>query len=219
VRLGVQGQGKAVMKAAGDINAKFITMASVEAGGDVVVQESIMHADVVAGGSVFAEGAKGSLIGGSIRAQNTIVARYIGSKAHPKTNVFLEKLTPETGEPVRESLKKQMSKVKRELDKCLADAKRLKKRLTDMNPPPNTLQQLKAATQKATGLNEMMGRISEDIMRFNAQYGPAGKRFIRAKSIMYPRVFLNIETNQLRIIEEQNTATFCCDKTGEIITV
>jgi len=219
ISLGVQGQNKAVLKAGGDVRAKYIAQANVQAAGDVVVRESIMHSTIAAGGCVLAQGPKGSIIGGAIRAQNTIQARFIGSEAHVKTSLTLESLDPESQSPVRDVLGKQRAKVSHELDKCMAAIAKLKQKI-ELNPSDaGLLQTLKANAHKARGLTDILARLDQDMARFRARFGAAGTRFIRASSTAYPQVLLNIEGRLLRINDHFKAATFAVDRDDRIITV
>lgn len=75
---GVQGMGKAVLKAGGNIISKFIESANVSAGG-YVETDTILNSKVSAKGNVNVRGRNGSIIGGTVRATNLIEASIIGS--------------------------------------------------------------------------------------------------------------------------------------------
>ena len=75
---GIQGTEKSKLVAKGNVIAKFIQNANVEAGGSVVT-EAVLHSTVTAGDSVRAEIGKGTIVGGNVSATNLIVARSIGS--------------------------------------------------------------------------------------------------------------------------------------------
>lgn len=219
IRLGVQGQNKAVLLAEGDVRARFIVQATVEAGGSVIVRESIMHSQVTAGGSVLAQGPKGSIIGGAVRAQESINARFIGSEAHAKTALTLESIDPESGDPVRTVLGKQRAKVARELDSCMAAIGKLKHKIETRARDAALVQTLKANATRARGLNDILARLDEDAARFRARFGPAGARFIRASSMAYPGVHLNIEGRSLIIKDPVKAASFSVDRDDNIIAL
>lgn len=83
---GIQGTEKSKLVAKGNIVAKFIQNANVEAGGSVIT-EAILHSTVTAGDSIRAEIGKGTIVGGSVAATNMIVARSIGSIMGTSTSV------------------------------------------------------------------------------------------------------------------------------------
>lgn len=75
---GIQGTAKSKLVAKGDVVAKFIQNAHVEAGGSVIT-EAILHSTVTAGDSIRAEIGKGTIVGGSVAATNLVLAKSIGS--------------------------------------------------------------------------------------------------------------------------------------------
>lgn len=75
---GIQGTDRSKLIAKGNIIAKFIQNAHVEAGGNVIT-EAILHSTVTAGDSVRAEISKGTIVGGSVTATNMVLANSIGS--------------------------------------------------------------------------------------------------------------------------------------------
>lgn len=211
IRLGVQGQGRAVLSAGGNVKAKFIHQAAINAGGDVIVQEAIMHSTITAGSGVMAEGAGGCIIGGRVHAQDTIITQKLGSEAHPRTHLILEKRDPDTGTPVRTILARQKARVERELGRCTSELARLRKKYDDKKPDPEIIRGIKTHTHKARGLNDILERVKGDIRRFNHQYGPAGKRVIRAGNTAYSQVFIEIEGVKLKISDDLKAVTFSVD--------
>lgn len=211
IRLGVQGQNKAVLKAGGNVKAKFIHQATIHAGGDVIVREAIMHSTITAGSSVVAEGAGGCIIGGRVHAHDIIIAQKLGSEARPKTHLILEKRDPDTGTPIRAILANQKMRVQRELNKCTGELSRLQKIFDPKKPDPEIISGIKTNTRKAKGLQDILDRVKEDIRRFNHQFGPAGKRFIRAGKTAYSQVFVEIEGVKLKISDDFKAVTFSVD--------
>jgi uncharacterized protein (DUF342 family) len=70
VRGGIIGQGKAIIKAAGNVEARFIQESTIEAGKNVVVNEYIIRSNIQANDSVLIQGVKGKILG-----ENVINAR------------------------------------------------------------------------------------------------------------------------------------------------
>lgn len=75
---GVQGAGKAVIEAGGDINANFIESSKVSSRGDITAN-SIMHSDVHCGGVLKLIGKRGLFVGGKAVVGSKIEAKVIGS--------------------------------------------------------------------------------------------------------------------------------------------
>lgn len=83
---GMNGMGKGVLKASGNIIAKFIENSVVEAEG-YVESESIMHSTVVAGTEVHVNGKRGFISGGKVNATSLIEAKILGSEMGTDTVV------------------------------------------------------------------------------------------------------------------------------------
>lgn len=84
---GFQGDKKGVLKAGGNIKVAYASEGTLEAGGSVLVRSHLLNCQVTAGVSVEAEGAKGTIAGGEIRAVEKIVSAMLGSEAGVKTVV------------------------------------------------------------------------------------------------------------------------------------
>jgi uncharacterized protein (DUF342 family) len=114
LKCGIRAEHNAVLMAAGDVRAKFLEGATVVAGGEVVVQEYCYHCNIKAGSSVKVMGKKGYVAGGRISAKNNVFVKKLGSRAAPKTEVFVNhksdyidiKLTP----PQKQKLQSLMDK-------------------------------------------------------------------------------------------------------------
>lgn len=84
---GIVGSETSKVSARGAIRARFIENAVVDAGGEVVVHDSILHSTVSAGGTVVVTEGKGRIIGGTITSRKSIEAVELGSEAVTRTVV------------------------------------------------------------------------------------------------------------------------------------
>lgn len=75
---GMNGMGKGILKAGGNVIAQFIENSSVEANG-YVEAGSIMHSTVMAGTEVHVNGKKGFISGGHVSATTLIDVKILGS--------------------------------------------------------------------------------------------------------------------------------------------
>lgn len=78
IERGMNGMGKGVLKAGGNVVSKFIENSSVKAGG-YVSTESILHSTVMAGTEINVTGKKGFITGGRVCATNLIHVKTLGS--------------------------------------------------------------------------------------------------------------------------------------------
>lgn len=79
VARGVNGMGKAVLKAGGNIIAKYLENVTANAGG-YIQAEAIMHSNVSAAGDIIVDGRKGMLSGGHATAGGMIEVKNLGSE-------------------------------------------------------------------------------------------------------------------------------------------
>lgn len=88
IQRGVNGMSKGVIKAGGNVIAKFIENAHVEARG-YVEAGSILHSQVAAGTEVHVGGKKGFITGGYVCATNLIDVKTLGSELGANTLIEL----------------------------------------------------------------------------------------------------------------------------------
>ncbi len=87
LRRGMQGNGKGVITATGDVVARFLEHATVRAGGDVTVSEGIIFCQVDAVGAIEVKGKKGLISGGVLRAGRRVSAKTGGSPFGARTEI------------------------------------------------------------------------------------------------------------------------------------
>lgn len=83
---GMNGMGKGMLVAGGNIISKFIENSNVKANG-YVHSEAIMHSTITAGSDVEVSGKKGFITGGSVHSMGTVSARVIGSTMGANTEI------------------------------------------------------------------------------------------------------------------------------------
>ena len=79
VARGVNGMGKAVLKAGGNIIAKYLENVTANAGG-YIQAETIMHSNISAAGDIIVDGRKGMLSGGHATAGGMVEVKNLGSE-------------------------------------------------------------------------------------------------------------------------------------------
>lgn len=91
---GVNGMSKGVIKAGGNVVAKFVENAHVEAKG-YVQTDSILHSNVTAGTEIRVGGKKGFITGGYVCATNLVDVKTLGAELGANTIVEIG-INPET---------------------------------------------------------------------------------------------------------------------------
>lgn len=84
LKRGMHGNGKGILIAGGDIIAKYIESANVEARGNIKA-DAIMHCDVKCGNKLELGGRKGLLVGGTARVGNIVELKSLGSQMYTAT--------------------------------------------------------------------------------------------------------------------------------------
>jgi len=84
LRNGFQGNDKGILKAEGNIVARFIERGKVEVKGNLVA-DYIVNCTVTAGGNIEMKGKHGKIIGGLIRAGKEITVKSVGSASGEAT--------------------------------------------------------------------------------------------------------------------------------------
>ncbi len=84
---GIQGQGRGVIEADGDVYCRFIENCNVSASESIIVGEDIMHSQVVAGRRIEVGGRKGLIVGGVVRATDSITCKVLGAALGTPTEV------------------------------------------------------------------------------------------------------------------------------------
>lgn len=87
IRLGLIGRNTGRVKVGGTLRAKFIENCYVEATGSIFVDVGILNSAVHAGNKVELK-EKGIVVGGTIYAQNGVVATQLGTEMGPKTEIY-----------------------------------------------------------------------------------------------------------------------------------
>ncbi|WP_188205830.1 DUF342 domain-containing protein [Alkalibacillus aidingensis] len=87
IKEGVSSQGKGQIRATLDIHVGNINQGLIEAGRDIVVNQSILHSQVIAREKVLCQ--RGHIIGGSVSAGKVIESKDIGNRLSTKTSLYL----------------------------------------------------------------------------------------------------------------------------------
>ncbi|TBL77754.1 DUF342 domain-containing protein [Paenibacillus thalictri] len=115
ISAGILGQNKAVVKAGKDVKSSFIQDATVEAGEQIIVSQSIMHSQIRAGKNVICKGTKGLIVGGVVQAGERVVTRTVGNSMSTVTVIEVGVL-PELRNELQQ-LRLQLKAIGESLDK------------------------------------------------------------------------------------------------------
>lgn len=157
-------EGKCV--ANGTIRAKFVQESTIEAKGDVLVAEAILHSQVQCGGRVIVGlgGRKGTIAGGQIRAWKLVACRVLGSPMSTKTTVDVginPKLLSRM-EELQVAILKDRTNFEN-LKKGMVALEALRERLGQLPPEKEKIRDTLVLAQNSlrTKLQEMAGELKE----------------------------------------------------------
>jgi hypothetical protein len=113
---GIKGEGKAIVRAKRNVSTSFAEQATLLAGGDVQIRGACLRCRLVCNGHLRLTSEKGSVMGGTVRARQGIVAQNLGSPGGARTEVsfgqdylLLEKIEREQREI--EKLKRRIAEL------------------------------------------------------------------------------------------------------------
>ncbi|HAA90269.1 MAG: Putative polymerase [Thermoanaerobacterales bacterium 50_218] len=214
VRGGIRGQGKGKVVAGGSVFARFLEKADVQAGGDVVVGEAIMHSTVQAGGKISVSGKKGLIVGGLCRAGGDIEARIIGSNLATVTQLEVG-VKPELRES-HERVEKEIEKLEKQLDqveKTLSFINKLLKAGRELPQEKRDLLQKLVQARK-----QILARIEElklEEEELQEKLNTLEKGRVKVRDVVFPGVVVKIGQNVYYVRDQLHYVTFHLEE-GEI---
>lgn len=184
LKRGIQGMGRGVLEAKGNIITKFIENATVRTEG-YVATEAIMHSSVTANGEVTASGKRGFIVGGEIHSGTGISVRTAGSMMGTATllEIGADPALMEEYHQIDEELPElegELEKVK-QMDEVLTKRMKAGERLA-----PDKLALLQNVR---TTREELEQKLADSLARMDALQEIAGAQSggsIRVSGVIYP---------------------------------
>lgn len=204
---GVQGRGKAELKAEGDVITNFIESATVKAGGKITT-EAIMHSQVEAQDEIEVAGKRGMIAGGRVCSTKMISMKVAGSTMGTQTELEVG-LDPTLVERYQNA-GKEIEKLNNERDGLLQNVAIMKKRLK----AKGSLDEEKVKKLKETGdrVNEIIGlleNLTEEYAQLDEEIAnSSGGGKIIVRDVAYPGVKLTISNVSTFLNTESKYCTF-----------
>ncbi len=184
---GIVGNKESIIRANRNIYTKYLENGIIHARGNLVT-ECILHSDVYCDGEVQVTSGRGAIIGGRIRAAQSVLANTVGSKSESITTVILG------GQPCAdferallrqniEDLEEEMMKLERQPESP-AKAKRMGKIRLDLSVSRMKIGQFDKEKEKLEGQLEEQGGC-----RMRCQ-------------IAYPGILLTIGNETIQVTQE-----------------
>lgn len=193
VRTGIQGKEVGTVIAGGEVVAKFIERAKVQAKGDVIALEYILHSNVSSKSRVICLGKKASITGGQTRALYEIYAKQLGAESWVET--FLEvgsdpDLVQKHDELVskKEILNNKLTELKKELltlQQMIASYGKL---------PPEKEEKFQMLNVEVKQISNEISKIDEELNIISKQLNQAAiEAKISCYDVCYPNVKIKIK--------------------------
>ena len=181
---GMNGMGRGVLKAGGNIVSKFLENATAEAEG-YVASESILHSRVTAGGEINVDGRRGFITGGRVSATGTINVKTLGSEMGADTIVEVG-ADPKIKERINQ-LQKQIledTKILQTIQPVLVSTKqKLAKGAKLSAEQIQYVQSLAATNQQKT---QAIAGANQELEILQKQAGNPAEAVVRVKGEVYP---------------------------------
>lgn len=182
---GIIGQDKSVIKCNGDLYARYIDHAQVDAEGTIKVRDAIMHSVVNSGQKVILGTKKGMIMGGVVRAADLIDVQFLGSKMGTQTEV-------EVG--INPGFRRELNEIEKRLPALEKELDMVEKALTLLNrqqelPPKREEQKAKLIRTSfvlKAEKRKLESRRDEILLLINERQLERGS--IRVRQTIYPGV-------------------------------
>lgn len=205
---GIIGKDEGKVRVGKNIYANFVEHGNLEAGEDVIINESIRHSTVDAKRRIIVQGKIGVIVGGKLRASEEINAKVIGSVTGIPTIV-------ETGSlPL---LREEIQKLKNELGEDEEKIKgveqgikyllNLKEKLGDKFPEDKEKLLLQHIQAKNT-LKEKLYTMTMALPLLESEIHQAKEGKICAYRVVYPEVRISIRSVSMQVESEYRFVTF-----------
>lgn len=184
LRNGIQGMNRGLLKAKGDVVAKFIESANVETEANIKT-DAILHSNVTAKSKVVVSGKRGLITGGVVKAGDVIHAKTIGSTMGTTTSLEVG-IDPVIIEQCR-IYEKQLEEIKGEEEKVNQMMALFKKKLAAGEKlSPEKLVLLKDASEKLKGLKEKENELQTSIDAIKEEIEQHEEGKVKVENIAYP---------------------------------
>lgn len=216
VRYGIVGNGRGLVEAGGKVQCRFVEGAEIKAGGDITVQDGILNAQLFSGSRVMVTGARGSIIGGQVRARLEVSARAIGSSVGTPTEVQVGMAPQVFAE--RERVRRSLHQVEEKLTRAAQTASFLRE-IEARSPHAFTPYQRQSLQQAVRSQNQCRAEREQllvSLAALDVQVAEAKGGRIRAFETAYPSVRIVIGTERYMVLDLCHRACFFLTGEGTV---
>lgn len=214
LKRGIQGMGKGILDAKGNIIAKFIENCKVITDGEITT-DAIMHSNVTAKGNITVSGKKGMITGGNIRTTESITATTLGSVMGTQT-VLTIGIDPAVLEDLKET-EERLEQIGEEQKKLVDVLKLCAAKKKAGKTSPDLAKAELSAVQKAKELQAENQRRTLKLKSLKMEVENYRGGRIKFSGSAYPGVKITICNSTMIIKKEMVHSQFVRDK-AEICT-
>lgn len=205
---GINGMGKGVLEAKGNITATFLENCTVRCGGNIRA-ESIVNCIVESDGDVRLFG-RGVLIGGTVTAFGSVIAKTVGTRSNKLLNLTLG-ATPHMIRE-RDNLREQYKNVMAEHQSLTRDVIFLEQH----SDSPDNLKKLEQYRGKLNLSAFKKARLEKRIQQLTQEQSCLVPSTLSC-STLYPPVKLTIGNDTVTVNDTCNMCRFYCSDHGEVV--
>ncbi len=205
----ITGKKSGYIKAGGNVIAKEIVSADIEANGHVVVSDVLMQSKVHAGGGVFIlSRARGKIVGGEVMARDDIVTPILGNDRGTETHV---------GVGIDKVVMEHFNAISSEVVE-------LKKKLMDVEKDLRKARNLGAAKRVAS-LEEEYEKLQEEYRKLQEEYSyllseikslRSGKK-VYVKDRVFPKVSVTFYDTTFYIDRIYENCVLTCNESRNLV--
>lgn len=226
VKLGVVGVGKESVKliAGGEVKARFMQNAMVEAMKSVIVEDSIINCEIISYDSIIVNSPTGKIIGGKLTALNEVSASVIGTQNETTTSISVGR-----NYAVEKELTDKRSEIKIVKDKVDEVNNQLKMQFGDeifKNPkeyikilPPVKKKNCLLLLNDLSNANRDMKKLIEESKEIEARNKPDKEPFIKVSNKIFGGVVLNVKKSVKKIEKPIENVKFFEDPMEKAIRI
>lgn len=203
---GMNGMDRGVLKAGGNVVAKFLENATVTASG-YVESEAILYSNVMAGGEVHVRGKKAMITGGNVSAAKEVSAKVLGSPMSTTTAIEVG-IDPALKEHIME-VRKEIHDLQESLRKIdpIVEAS-MKKLRQGIRIAPEQMEYIKATLQQSKDEHARLDERFKEAEILEIQLDEEGDSSIVVQDVVYPGTQLIISGASLTIKKEYKYCRF-----------
>ncbi|MCJ8345292.1 FapA family protein [bacterium] len=218
IKTGFKGSDKGLIKARGGITTKFIETGTIECYGDLLVETSIINANVTCYANIHVTRNKGLIVGGDIKCVGDIYCNEIGSKLGVSTRVTLgDKFI----------IRMRLEETQVEANKLLERAQKIASTLLPMKPllnnldilPPEERNQFETILEQQSLLQGQIQQLEAKKKKLMTLYNVLCNSKLYIKTLCYPSSAITIGTSKRNISSPFSNLSFFENPQSKMIAV